>query len=257
MTLTPFIKNAIYKSMEDKPHDKWPTYDGAMLDRAKFITSSEIANCVRQIKYGKVAAKLGKAPKVTANDWGFFERGHNVEAWAVARILDGMSEATPMFLGKEQVSFHRGKQSGTPDGLLGMPNGNLRVLELKSIDPRTNMRNIPKRGHLDQVQQNMDLVGHMTKLHVEGSHLVYIDASDYTKIVEYVYEPDTDRQRELTKRAKKIHKAKSADDLPAEGLVNRGCTYCSFKRLCSGAVDAANKAAVAGTARGAVAKSLF
>lgn len=213
----------------------WPTYDNSLLDRSKYVSSSEIGKCARQVWFSKnVPLSEGNAFY-----WGFAERGHSHEAWIVEQLKAYEHDYRWSYIGKEQVSFHADYQSGTPDGLLEAT-GMVLVVDFKSIDPRKSLSKLPAAEHLDQLIQNMDLVEHCLDLSVDGALLAYSDASDYSKIHEWLIERDSpqvgERMVELETRAHTIMQATSAEQLPAEGVYAGTCTNCPFKAECSGAV---------------------
>lgn len=217
----------------------WPTFDGATLDRASFVTASEIGKCARMVWFGKnVPLTEGKV------QWGFFERGHSHEAWIVDQLRSYQGEYRWTYIGGDQVSFHDGHQSGTPDGLLECPNGDLYVVDFKSIDPRKNVAKLPAPEHIDQVLQNTDLVEACLDVEVSGALLAYSDASDYSKVREYLVDATCDeaiaRRELLEQRAENILTANSADQVMAEGIYNGGCTFCPFTAQCSAAVEQSN-----------------
>jgi len=117
-TKTNLLTKAIKSGVANSPKDRWPTYDGKELIRGDFITASEVGGCIRKIYYAKAAAKTNASPIIGENDWGFFQRGHNVEAWVVQQLRQSNVGATFMFIGSEQKSFYFGDQSGTPDGIM-------------------------------------------------------------------------------------------------------------------------------------------
>jgi hypothetical protein len=209
---------------------KWPTYLGGALDRKQYATASEIGGCLRQAAFGKRGAP------VPFKDWGYAERGHAVEAWVAERFrlaqdaLDWTVEFN--LIGDEQVSFTNGAQSGTPDGLVHY-GPKTWVLDIKSVDPRSNWAYFPKQKHTDQVMQNIDLVRSNTTLEVVGGIVFYIDASDFQKAKQFSFAPDEARILELRERALRIVNAASPEDLPAEGMFNDGCAYCPYTALCS------------------------
>lgn len=235
-----------------KDAQEWPIYGTEqMLDRREYVTASEIGKCAREIAFNKLAMTIGGYdPEVgtknhSRDQWGFFERGHTMEAWAAKMIHDGIVaqgfDVALICTGENQRSFIAGEQSGTPDGvfLFGVP-GNLtstmRILEIKSIDPRTNIRNLPKKDHVTQVMQNLDLVAETLNVVPAGGDLIYINASDYKKRYPFSIDWDESEAGRLQARAEWIMAADSPADLPAEGLHVRGCTYCNHTAQCSALV---------------------
>ena len=242
------LLNAIDRGIDVAPATQWPVYGSPEpLDRTKYITASEIAKCARQIKLDKAAMLAGGykpeagTKSMAKDDWGFWERGHNIEAWAVKRITAGWSDDAPslLYTGSNQLSFVDGNQSGTPDGVL-LGAEEVGILELKSIDPRTNTGKLPKLEHVAQVMQNMDLVSHAFERTPGGGLLAYIDASNYK--VRHVFEVMADVQHmdQLKDRADYITET-AAEDLRPEGTYKRdGCKYCAHTRECSAMERAKN-----------------
>lgn len=222
----------------------WPTHDGKMLDRSEFLTSSEVAQCLRKSYFEKHTNR-----RVFDNN-GYAERGHAIEAWIVNRLKVLQSEGYRLlYMGDEQRSFYDADLglSGTPDGLIRLPNSGAYILaEFKSIDPRTNKRALPKRKHVYQVQQNMMLVEHCLNIKVAKAVLLYIDASDVFDQNEFVIEPDDGMLRDVHDRAATLWAATKADDLPAEGLQTGDCDNCKFTGECSGLISAMKRLEQAG-----------
>jgi hypothetical protein len=212
----------------------WPTYDGKLLDRTQFVSSSSVGKCERQIFYANdPTLPRGKFP------WGFAQRGHGHEAWIVEQLRSLSCEYTFLFVGDQQRSFYAGNQSGTPDGLARSSSGDF-VLEFKSIDPRTKLANLPKPEHVMQCVQNMDLMEQCLDTDVTGALLAYSNASDFSTITEFWVER-TDPECEimmdkLAAKADRIMSAKTADDLEPEGIYTGGCKQCDFGSICSATV---------------------
>src|SRR4029078_7651177 len=111
--------------------------------------------------------------------------------------------------------------------LLTLPNtGEKIILEIKSIDPRTNKNNLPKRAHVLQAQQNMLLVSRCLGIELKRAALIYVDASNLFDQQEFEVLWDADMQEELMDRAEDLEVAVAASDLEAEGMMNDGCQYC-------------------------------
>lgn len=213
----------------------WPTHTGEHLDRRSFVSASEIGQCARRIWFGK------NLPLVEGNFyWGYAERGHASEAWIVEQLRNFEHEYRWTYLGKDQVSFHADYQSGTPDGILDTGEMVL-VVDFKSVDPRLNISKLPKKEHVDQLIQNIDLVEHCLDMRLDGALLAYSDASDFCKINEWKIDrvsPQVgERMVELEIRAETIMQATSADQLEPEGIYNGSCNQCPFKTECSGAIQ--------------------
>jgi hypothetical protein len=238
-------KNIIAAGYDAKPHQEWPVYPhGEMLDRTKYVTASEISRCARQVKFNKAAMIAeGYDPELgTKNasdiDWGFFERGHNVEAWAVEIIKRGWNGDETgfdlLFTGEDQYSFVDGFQSGTPDGVFMSQDGDrVGILEIKSIDPRTNKNRLPKEDHVKQVMQNLDLVSEIMDATPIGGDILYIDASNYKDVRPFHVPWDEQLAEALAARAQWIMEADTPKDLPDEGMYWAGvCKQCAHTRPC-------------------------
>lgn len=236
-------KRIINRGYDAKPHDEWPVWPhGEALDRTKYVTASEVARCARRTKFDKITMKeqgydhmLG-TKNSSHIDWGFFERGHTIESWLVSMIHAGWDddEYDLVFTGKEQLSFVDTYQSGTPDGVfISKTNPECGILEIKSIDPRTNKTRLPKPDHVKQVMQNMDLVATNMDLLPIGGELLYIDASDFKDIRSFTIEWDESVADDLMERSRWIMEADSPADLPDEGMYQAGvCQKCPHKRAC-------------------------
>lgn len=217
---------------------KWPTYLGGRLDRRGYVSSSEIGNCRRRIKYGKMRKGTGQLAR-----WGYAERGNIIEAWAVDLIRAALEKEHPgwrlMFAGENQFSFVDDVQSGTPDGLLvHMETHRGLCLDIKSVDPRTNYDRLPKVKHKAQVHQNIDLMNHLTPYDVVGGLLLYIDASDLQKRKLFEIEYDATVMDALHNKAREIMDAEKPEDLPADGVfMDKECGECEFSELCSAHIE--------------------
>lgn len=210
----------------------WPGLDGGHVDRSKYVTASEIHNCPRRIKYGKLH------PRNSFPNWGYAERGNLIEEWAVKMLHHAMPPGySLMCAGDGQVSLTHGNQSGTPDGMLRTPDYKWITVEIKSIDPRTNVKKLPKPSHVWQTMQNMDLMNECVGPVVYGI-IIYIDASNLQKRREYKVEWDDMLCDRMMAKAKTIIEAETPDELPAQGLhMERECDMCDYADKCSGIVE--------------------
>lgn len=238
------IIEAINRGIDSMEATQWPTVAGGILDRSKYVTASEIGQCARKVKFDKQAlVESGYVPEAgtkysSKDDWGFFARGHNVEAWVVDMLHAGWDggkttkDYKVLFTGADQVSFTDEFQSGTPDGVL-VGEKDLYILEFKSFDPRSNVSRFPKLEHRDQVMQNLDLVSDYFNLSPAGGVLLYINASDYKRRLPFMIEPDYAHMERLQVRAKWIMET-AVEDLEPEGMFkSKGCTYCAHTAVCS------------------------
>ena len=213
----PDLSDLIDAGYAAKPPMDWPTFEGGNLDRSLYMTSSEAGYCSRRIKFRQTS------PQVPFTEWGYAERGNNIEAWAVNLIRVGISTDPNWelhFAGASQRSFSHKYQSGTPDGmLLNTATNEAVIVEIKSIDPRTNYAKLPKPGHVLQVHQNVHLV---EKVFPEYTFLVgvilYIDASNYQRRSTKLVPRDVTVMLELRYKAEAIASKELPKELPAEGI---------------------------------------
>lgn len=233
------IKQLIKDGMAMKPANVWPVYGtGDSLDRTKYVTSSEIGYCERKVYLDKVAlAGSGYSPtqgtKQVSTGWGMMERGHVMEAWFIETIARALSGGRLILAGQFQRSFASRKQSGTPDGVFLLADNRIKTLEVKSIDPRTNVSKLPKPEHIKQITQNCDLVEAILQKECVGTVLVYIDASDYERMFPFDIPFDHDLATTLEDRANRIMNATSAADLKPEGVHMGHCGFCSRTAECN------------------------
>lgn len=231
------IRELLQTAIIEGEPQRWPTFDGLELDRSEFLTSSEVANCLRQSYYAKYPTAY-PAKLYWTN--GFAERGHAIEAWFVAKMQPLKKLGYKLeYMGKDQRSFYHADLgiSGTPDGLMTTPDGKLIMLEIKSIDPRFNKNNLPKKNHLYQVQQNMFLMRHCLGINLDTAILFYIDASNVFEIHEFPVTYNEEMVQRSVDRANDLWEAQKPDDLEAEGIYNGDCERCAFTQHCSQAVN--------------------
>lgn len=250
------LTDAVNRGVKNFASKKWPTYDGKELDRAAFVTASEIGKCARQIFFAKQAARMGTVP-VEPETWGFFARGDNVEEFVVKALRASNVDAEFMLLGDEQVSLYHGPQSGTPDGVMIKPTGEVIVFDIKSIDPRKNRRALPSRENRWQVLQNIDLVAECIGLRPSKGVLLYVDCSNYQNMLEIDVEIDQEVMDSLYKRATMILSAADAEEIPPEGIYEGTCSYCTFKEHCNAAQKRATELKEQQKHQEKVAKNVF
>lgn len=168
---------------------------------------------------------------------------------------------------KDQLSLinEKAQVSATPDGLainvprdclaeygvpdlldMGGKKTNARacfLFETKSIDPRVNTEKLPKPQHVDQVNEALGLMRSYKDIEWQPNYgvLIYIDASDYSKITLFVVRFDEDGFMGQLARAKQIMNAvaagpKAVEALRPEGKVAGGkeCKTCEFAERCLG-----------------------
>jgi hypothetical protein len=237
------IKAAVSVGVASQKANIWPRHDnGESLDRRNYVTASEISRCARQVFFEKQAMRDGGYSPTggttkPARGYGFFERGHTIEAWFVDNLTRGLASSVPLlFAGEYQRSFVRDYQSGTPDGVFMLPGDTFKLLEIKSIDPRKKTSALPQQDHVWQCTQNSDLLEHALNRVCVGSLLVYINASDYEQIDVFELDFDHDLAQTLEDRAKMIMEATDASELPLEGVQKNACGYCPHTAACNAVV---------------------
>ena len=248
----PQIAHDIIQGYKNSPKNLWPTYDGKFyLNRAKFVTSSQVGNCERWTWFDNFksrndhpalipTADLEALPSgVTPDGWGYFSRGHSVERWIVDMLRASDSNWKYSYLGEDQRSFYSGNRSGTPDGM-AYKNKKHVMLEFKSYDPRSNTYKFPKKAHKTQVQQNMDLVSECLDIEIEETVVYYNDASNYAECRQFTETRDDKVIQSLRDKSDRIMSAESADEMAPEGLYTGQCSLCPFTSQCSEHVKQAN-----------------
>ena len=242
------LVKAIDRGIDAREPQHWPLYNGGILDRSEYVTASEVGTCSRKIKLDKLAMKrdgytpgAGTKTKST-DDWGFWERGHNVERWLVELLHAGWEGLGPqtagweiMFTGDDQVSFVDGVQSGTPDGIaVNWAQETFYTLEFKSHDPRTNVSRLPKIVHRDQVVQNTDLIATNMDLSPSGGLILYVDASDHKRRYPFMIDWNEEHADRLQAKAERIMEA-SPEELKPEGMFspNDDCKHCKHTVACN------------------------
>lgn len=213
-------------------------------DRTEFLNSSEAGDCIRKIWYGKHTPEAAEE-----QDWGFARRGSHGESYVTDSLAANNSVALDM-IGDNQLSLQDKKRrlSATPDGVIKIGDGDWEGLEIKTIDPRTNLRNLPKTNHLIQFKIAMALINQETDYRVTQGRLLYMDASNFNAIQEFKIGVDDGILDSYAKKAKRVFTAPSADGLDREGKRDGGCKFCSFTEVCG--VSAAPRKRVTGGASG-------
>lgn len=227
------IRELLQTALVEEGPKSWPTYDGLELDRNEFLTSSEVASCLRMAFFGKTPNRY---PRKVQSTNGYAERGNAIEAWLVEKFKHLKKLGYKFeYMGKDQRSFYHADLgiSGTPDGLMTTPDGKKILLEIKSIDPRFNKNNLPKKPHIWQTQQNMFLVEHCLNIKLDGAILFYIDASNVFDISEFPVSYDPDTVQRTIERANALWDATDPEQLEGEGVYNGDCDYCAFTMHCS------------------------
>jgi hypothetical protein len=202
--------------------------------RDAYLNASEAGTCIRKQWYQRNAK--GKA---APQNWGYARRGSHGERYLVSAMREAVESTGDRFIlaGDDQVTVRdeARKLSATPDGLILYADRGV-VPEFKTIDPRTNRKNLPKDKHILQLQIGMALLAQeMPELPALSGRLIYMDASNYDDIVSFDVSFDENILKHAAKRASKLLRTKSAGPLDREGKANGGkeCkTECPFKDHC-------------------------
>jgi len=277
-----FLKDIIIASVMGEEAKSWPTFTDTTLTRSSYLTASEASKCLRELSFSKIAEinairrggelsddeynTLLSSQGATSPD-GYFQRGHNVEAWIVDKLEAAADDHEIfMFMGDEQVSFYdtRTRISGTPDGFLyNTETKEFWLLEFKSVGSQVYS---PRYGHVKQCQVNMGLIKYIsqdsrpryskkllkmfTDRGVElvegklppwsGTKLLYVQSSNYFDIREFNLEYDAQIFVKTATKAKRLFSGEEDQieqlarpaTLPAEGISQNKCVFCNHKAAC-------------------------
>lgn len=212
--------------------------EGFSIDRSKYLNASSCLTCIRKQWYDR---KFGDGQQ----DWGYARRGKQGELYMVDCLEAGL-KGTGWLLsagGEDQVSIvsEEHRISATPDGYLEHEDGRSVGLEFKTVDPRTNTSNLPKKQHVVQLQIGMEI----DALQEDGGEcdygiIVYMDASNYNTLHTFRVERDPGILDRLAPRAKKLLNAKSDSNLDREGRKNGECQAyggCPYRERCGVEVE--------------------
>ncbi len=207
--------------------------DGSHHDRNLTLGGSEVGMCIRRSWF----AKHGEPTDPDyIEGWGFFARGHLVEDWVVNIITEGMpSGAEYLYTGGRQTTLIDGQVSATPDGLYVTEDGEEVVVEIKSLDPRSNMDK-PKEQHIFQAQLQIELFNKLTNHSPNRAVLIYVNASDFSQILQHEVERDEETLLQAHRRAKQVFTSNDPSLLHAEGAWGDECRYCGYTEGCGNAV---------------------
>lgn len=222
-------------------------------DRKKSVGASEAFGCLRKAHFKKF--DFPQDPDYEQK-WGALRRGdvmenHFVEP-AMKWLLENMTEdGVLLYSGSEQKTFISDRLSATPDGLAiymdddalalyGVPslgedgNGDpceCFVFEIKSIDPRVNLRE-EKAIHRGQTIIQMGLIREQTTWRPNFAMICYVDCSFYDEIEAFIV-PFDQRTFDIAKlRANQVYES-APDELMAEGKIDGSCQYCEFTHACA------------------------
>lgn len=200
-------------------------------DRNAYGNASEINGCLRAQWY---ARNLKAQPE---QDWGFARRGTHAERYLVESLR---AANIPLAgVGDEQFSVQDDELmlSCTPDGVLFDTELNeWVVVEFKTIDPRSNLSKLPKPDHVAQVDVGMGLLNRASLIpdggKVSRGVILYMDASNFNLLYQFEVKHDPRVLTKMSRRAKQMLRARSAEPLDREGLKTNACRYCPFKGPC-------------------------
>lgn len=221
-------------------------------DRDTTVGSSEVGACMRSTVFTKTGAQPDEHVK-----WGAMQRGNIIEEyWWERAITDTLKgDMKFLFSGKDQKTLVKGSLSSTPDGLLvnTPPDllkelhdiddiGNCINMECKSIDPRFNMKNLPKPVNMMQVQTQMGIIRDDPTIPwmPRYSLLSYTDCSFFDDIHEFPLAFNQKVYDAAQWRADRIMEMDDPMQARPEGAIagGRECDDCDFPVKC-GAVNAA------------------
>lgn len=202
--------------------------DGSTHNRAETLGGSEIGQCLRKNYFSKSAHPTDEG---YVENWGFFQRGHTVEDWVVDVIKDGLPDNWQyLYTSHDQVTLIDAPVSATPDGILITEDDQI-VVEIKSLDPRSNF-NSPKEHHVEQAQLQIELFHKLTEYRPTRAILLYVNASDYSHIVEHEVERNEAMLVQAHNRAGQVFNATTPTELMAEGVWTDSCRYCGYTQSC-------------------------
>jgi len=196
------------------------------VDRSKYLNASEALSCIRKQWFAK------HEPSTAAEDWGFARRGTHGEKYVVEMLRASGIEL--MFAGEDQesVADEDTRISATPDGVLFNASSAHIVLEIKTIDPRTNRANLPRAGHVAQIQIGMELLRKVRGLDIESGLIVYMDASNFNQLDVYVVERNPEILTPMSVRALQVLRTRNVDRLDREGRSSGECKTCHYAARC-------------------------
>ncbi len=204
------------------------------IDRSRYMNASEALSCARRQWFTKHAQEPSKGYE---DGWGYQERGNGVERFVVDMLERSGVKLDLAWPNQRSLVSEKHRISGTPDGIIIDVQ---EAFEIKSIDPRTNVSKLPKKEHEIQLQIGMELM-RQTNHSPDLGHLIYVDASDWSKVLEFEIERDPNVLDRLKPRADKILNARKAKSLDPEGALTGECKWCPFRAACGDASDLFNE----------------
>ena len=196
------------------------------VDRSKYLTASEALSCVRKQWFSK------HEPSTAPQDWGFARRGTHGEKYVVEALRASGLELMLAGEDQESVADEDLRISATPDGVLFNASGAHIALEIKTIDPRTNRANLPRREHLVQIQIGMELLRKHRGLDIESGLIVYMDASNFNQLDVYLVARNPHLLDDMALRAGQVLRTRNVDRLDREGRATGACKTCPYADRC-------------------------
>jgi len=203
--------------------------EGFNIDRSRYMNASSATTCIRKQWFER------NRPPVE-QDWGYARRGKQGELYVVDALE--ASGATLSHTGGGQVSIisEEHRISATPDGYL-YDGDEVIGLEIKTIDPRTNIKKLPKAAHVTQLQIAMEVARLQPSPfpHPDRGVLLYMDASNYNQMTEFPVPRDPGVLKRLAPAAKRMLTAKTPSKLDREGKRSGDCKLyggCPFAAEC-------------------------
>jgi len=216
-------------------------------DRSTTLGASEVFGCIRKAWFSKRGAEFGyeKDPDYEES-WGATRRGDLIENFHVVPAMKYLPPPAEIkYAGEDQETIVLDRNSATPDGLItgltkdalknyGVDNikSNCIVLEIKSIDPRVNLK-AEKDIHHGQTQVQMGIIRETTKFRPHYAVVLYIDASFLDDIKVFVVEFDEKKWEVAKKRAGNVWSIDDPKKLTPEGKFDGSCEYCPYTHACA------------------------
>jgi hypothetical protein len=216
---------------------------GSAAGRAFTLGASDIGQCARKMFFAKHS---GERDPGYVDTWGAALRGQIIEQAYWVPALRARFGSDLKFVGDRQRQFKRGFISATPDALLTNASRDILaplgiadigadclLLECKSVDPRVKL-DAPKPEHRYQAIVQLGVVRETTEFQPNFCVLVYIDASFWDVVTEFVVDFDPGIYANAKARATKVLTANAASELPPEGWIASGkeCEHCPFTKAC-------------------------
>ena len=232
MSLTSLLEEYHHTKAEAKVWKKAGA-DGGTHDRGLSLGASEAFICLRRAAYLKHPEW---DVQVDPQYWGYANRGHQVEAFVTAAIRESLESGEKLlYAGRSQRTFVHPLLpiSATPDGLY-VPNKEDRVyLEIKSVDPRTSPHKLPKDEHVLQAKSGMEILATVDPARAPTRGvLLYVDSSSLRVVKEIPLERDAGTMEAHARRARQAFEAKNPLEVQAEGVFDRQCRHCPYKKVC-------------------------